>query len=313
VGPFSRPSRARGASRATGAPRGRVTRAAARTGSRLRRRRRALARGDAGAGDRSRRPHPRLGSSVRPAHRGGGAVPVRSAAALRPPRLVPAGDPGDQVRDPGRLRGHGRARQEPSPGRRLRQLRGPAHPADRGREGGGVRARPPARALPRHRGRYGAHRPHHRGDPPPAAGGVGLDRHGERGRAGPRSHGERPGIGRPGLALYRGLDRLSGLGRRAGAWRAAARASRRARGGPGRRSARAAHPARAAGRPRVAPEPARDARLQRALLLAQGGPAPRATGAGPISSPTSPSSTRWTRSATGIASTAAGAFSSTSA
>src|SRR5262249_15590449 len=77
--------------------------------------------------------------------------------------------------------------------------------------GGGphlVAPAPGARALPRHGGRDGAHRPHHGGDAQAPARGERVDAGGHRAGVRSRCHDGRAAGCRQGLAVHCGLDRL---------------------------------------------------------------------------------------------------------
>ena len=181
--------------------------------------------------------------------------------------MVPARDAGDEVRDGGCVRGLRRARQEPSPRRLVRRVRGAPVALHRRRPPGGVRARPGARAVPGHRGRHGAHRAHRRRDPAPRAHREPVDGAGDPGHAEPRRDARGPAPQRGPLALHGGLDRLPGPRRERRARDPHARPARDpGRGRPPASPALAPH-RRAVRRPRVAAEPALHALVQPALRV----------------------------------------------
>src|SRR5262249_4142420 len=98
--------------------------------------------------------------------------------------------------------GCGRPRQEPSPRRLLRPLRGRTATARGRRVRGQLRPRRRARPLPRDRGRDGPHRAHHRGDVSAAPGGGSVDDSRVRRSPSPRRDARRAAFGAARLSLH---------------------------------------------------------------------------------------------------------------
>ena len=115
------------------------------------------------------RPHPGLRALHGDADVRGGALPRGDPPGLRAAWLVSSREPGHEVRHGGGLCRLRCARQEPSPRRLLRRIRGPAGARDGRRSPRGVRPGSRARALSRHGGRHGTDGPDHGGDGPPQA------------------------------------------------------------------------------------------------------------------------------------------------